>query len=82
VEGLWLAYQVISQTPITGGTDVLFPYDINQCSASFTNLYTANASFFFNTTSNTTNSNVSEVPCPIPFAAILCRASVRRCVGV
>jgi hypothetical protein len=81
VEGLWLAYQVISQTPVTGGTDVLFPYDINQCSAYFTNLYTANASIYINTTSNnTTNSNVSEVPCPRPFS--LQSYVMRRCVGV
>lgn len=68
VEGLWLGYQVISQTPITGGSTLFFPYDISlECNASFTNLYPANASIFI-----TTNDNSSTEVRASAFNLVLC----------
>jgi hypothetical protein len=67
VEGLWLGYQVISQTPITGGSTVFFSYNISsQCNASFTNLYPANATIFFDTNTNSSTkvrASAFRVPC-------------------
>lgn len=61
VEGLWLGYQVISQTPITGGSTVFFSYNISsQCNASFTNLYPANATIFIDTNTNSSTKPVHD----------------------
>ena len=71
VEGLWLGYQVISQTPITGGSTLFFPYDISlECDASFTNLYPANASIFITTNDNSSTEVRVRVLCGMSAAAV------------